>query len=577
MENINQTNATQQLMQLMQASQSESAAPAPATEKTENDIDLTAALGGIQPEQVVQKYIDLFMDGQAPTEGTRNSQTFELAVHLRTVYGFSLEALKRVIPRYDNFPQDEWERTLQSALAEPQKGVTRNMKAVLDALRKEQVQKQFYESAQNIDPYTCPYLPPLPQKLPPLLQLVTKYAPKHSRAVIADAANAALANYLGDVTFEHNGDLLPIVLQYLIIASKHSGKRAVMRMADAINKRIQLSDNDAREELVAWNRACSGKRASKDAPPRPNVLIQLCESNTTNAALVDRLADADRAGGKPISFLAEEVEDLRGLNDAKLGRNWHETLLLLIRKFFDAAMHGQERVGKDSICRKAPAKVNLVATTVPGTAVAFLPKSAMNTGAVDRLSMLTMPLPKDKPQARHYDEDFQDKLLPYIDRLREATGTIKCKKLDALIDRLLDECKAYAEENDADEYYNGFGIRAAIIAKRKGYIQFIAHGRWSKEIEDYVTWSFRNDLATKMHFFGKSMREAMDEEQRCHFSFKREQPTLLSLLPKEFTIEQYTQMKQKQGLATNTNTLRTWCHRGKVFFDEERHLYVQTS
>ena len=53
---------------------------------------------------IIQKYWELYNDGKEPTEGDRNVLTFELAVTLRSICGYSLERLMQVIPNY-------WKRT----------------------------------------------------------------------------------------------------------------------------------------------------------------------------------------------------------------------------------------------------------------------------------------------------------------------------------------------------------------------------------------------------------------------------------------------------------------------------------
>ncbi|MDY6004021.1 MAG: hypothetical protein SPJ02_00525, partial [Parabacteroides sp.] len=90
--------------------------------------------------------------------------------------------------------------------------------------------------------------------------------------------------------------------------------------------------------------------------------------------------------------------------------------------------------------------------------------------------------------------------------------------------------------------------------------------KWSQEIEDYVRWSEQMDLWCKMRFFGRQLEEEIKaEEQQINASPKN----LLSLLPSEFTYEDFLQMRQQQGrTGDGRNTLRTWKSRGYIEFDE---------
>ena len=65
-----------------------------------------AKYNGIAYSDIIQKYWDLFNDGKHPVEGDRNALTFELAVTLRSICGFSLEKMMAVIPNYWNTEND---------------------------------------------------------------------------------------------------------------------------------------------------------------------------------------------------------------------------------------------------------------------------------------------------------------------------------------------------------------------------------------------------------------------------------------------------------------------------------------
>ena len=74
-------------------------------------------------------------------EGDRNALTFELAVTLRSICGFSLEKMTAVIPNYWGDNGEEWRKTLENALKEPRKGMPYRLKQVLQALKSQQAVK----------------------------------------------------------------------------------------------------------------------------------------------------------------------------------------------------------------------------------------------------------------------------------------------------------------------------------------------------------------------------------------------------------------------------------------------------
>ena len=62
--------------------------------------DPEAKYNGIPYADIIAKYWELFNDGKEPVEGDRNALTFELAVTLRSICGFSLEKMMQVVPNY---------------------------------------------------------------------------------------------------------------------------------------------------------------------------------------------------------------------------------------------------------------------------------------------------------------------------------------------------------------------------------------------------------------------------------------------------------------------------------------------
>ncbi len=89
---------------------------------------------GIPISEYVDMYWQLFYHGKTPSEGARNSLTFELACHIRHICGFDRDVLDAVIPCYDGFPENEKLNTIDSALREERKQMPLRMRQVLDAV-----------------------------------------------------------------------------------------------------------------------------------------------------------------------------------------------------------------------------------------------------------------------------------------------------------------------------------------------------------------------------------------------------------------------------------------------------------
>ena len=103
--------------------------------------DPEARYNGVLFKDIIAKYWELFNDGKEPSDGDRNVLTFELAVTIRSIRGYSLEKLLTVVPNYWMKPDGtcsqedlaEWRKTIENALKEPRKGMPYRLKQVLQS------------------------------------------------------------------------------------------------------------------------------------------------------------------------------------------------------------------------------------------------------------------------------------------------------------------------------------------------------------------------------------------------------------------------------------------------------------
>ena len=544
------------------AKQPVSAEQAASAEPAVNDLKYM----GIPFRAIIQRYFDLFNEGRLPQEGDRNVKTFELAMLLRPICDYAQAKLEAVIPRYDGFPEEEWRRTIESALKEPRKGMPYRLRQVLNALRQE---SKIAATGGTIE------TPPLmPEKLPHLLDLLSSKVPAMYKPAVCEGVFPALGTHLHGVKFcywdnvEHEATFM-----HVLIASMSIGKGSIKKPIDYILADIKQRDKPNRLREAEWKRQNpAGKTKAKD--PRPSdICIQILIDNLTDAVFNQRVVDAHENGGRFIYTRVDEVEQLRKVTS----RGTIDEVSILIRKAFDNAEHGQERVGADSVTGIAPLRWNFNASTTIPNAHRFFQK-AVNDGTLSRLYLSTILKPRsdsahgssgeevELPIFGVYDDQFAQSLKPYIERLSAANGLIECPQALSLAKELTIENDKRASLYES-EAYRVLSYRANVIAYLKGMVLYVAEGyKWSQEIEDYVRWSEQMDLWCKMRFFGRQLEEEIKaEEQQINASPKN----LLSLLPSEFTYEDFLQMRQQQGrTGDGRNTLRTWKSRGYIEFDE---------
>ena len=536
--------------------------------------DPEARYNGVLFKDIIAKYWKLFNDGKEPVDGDRNVLTFELAVTIRSICGYSLEKMLTVVPNYWMKPDGtcsqedlaEWRKTIENALKEPRKGMPYRLKQVLQALKSQAGVKACGGTL------TAP--PPMPKKLPPLIKLLTKNVPWFYKPAVANAVFPALGVHLHGVKFrywdnvEHEATFMNV-----LIGRQSIGKGTIKKPIEYIMEDIRQRDIPNRQREQEWKQKNPGAKPKKE--PRPtDICIQMLIDNLTDAIFNQRVIDAHHNGQRFIYLLVDEIEGLKKVTS----KGTADEVGLLIRKAYDNSVVGQERYGSDSVSGIAPLRWNFNASTTPPNARKFFVKM-VNDGTVGRLDVSTIIRSDDdddtEPIQGIYDHQFAQELKPYIDRLEAANGFIECPQAKRLSLDMKQENKDAARLYES-EAYRVLSYRANVIAWLKGMVLYVAHGyKWSREIAEFVRWTQQYNLWCKMLYFGQQLeRELREEVEIQHQSGPQ---NLLELLPEEFTKEQYYQMRQQQGkTGSGESTLRSWQNRGHIAYDEVSGRYCKT-
>lgn len=536
----------------------------PCQEKTYN---------GMAFSDIIAKYWELFNGGKLPVVGDRNALTFELAVTLRSICGYSLEGLQAIVPNYWAAPdgtctdadRTEYLHTLENALKEPRRGMPLRLKQVLQALKEQQGVKACGGTVSTP--------PPMPKRLPPLIKLLTRNVPWYYKPAVASAVFPALGAHLHGVHFRYWDNVdHEATFMNLLVGRQSVGKGSIKKPIEYIMEDIRQRDLLSRQREAEWKQKNPTGKQKKD--PRPtDICIQMLIDNLTDAVFNQRVVDANNNGERYIYTIVDEVEALKKVTSSHKA----DEVGLLIRKAFDNSMAGQERVGADSVSGIAPLRWNFNASTTPPNARKFFYKM-VNDGTVSRLDVATIIRPieddDEAPILGIYDDRFAAELKPYIDRLDAANGLIECPQARKLALDLKQENADTARLYES-EAYRVLSYRANVIAWLKGMVLYVAHGyRWDKSIAEFVRWSEQYNLWCKMLYFGTQLEKELNDEQELQ---RHSGPqNLLELLPDEFTREQYLQMRQQAGRpGPGDSTLRTWQTRGHIAFDETSGRYVK--
>ena len=401
-----------------------------------------------------------------------------------------------------------------------------------------------------------PPAPPMPKKLPKLVELLVSQSPDIYKPAVACAIFPPLATHLWKTRFRYIDNVEhEATLMCCLLAGTGAGKSCVQMPISMIMEDIRKRDMENLQREKEWKEEMMRKGANKDKRKRPdNLIIQEIDADMTNPAFVMRTAEAKEHFLYTSLNEIDQFDALRGIG------NQHFRIMCLA--FDPGNIYGQTRVGLQSVTERVTIRFNWNASTTIEKGQRYFSK-VLTDGPLSRINFCTIPereIGERVPVYGNYDDQFRKKLKPYVENLCAATGLIECPEAYALADKLSEENADFSQVMQ-NRIYENFTFRANVIAYLKACVLYVANGyRWEEEIEDFIRWSERYDLWCKMRFFEEDIRNSAN---RGEHSNKRGPSNLLQALPDMFTEQQVVDARNALGLPKEgtAHLLATWVYR----------------
>ena len=524
------------------------------------------------PYESIVEVLEEQMGGE-PEHGSRNNFIFSMACHLRYVCNDDATWISQILPTYGE-AKEKWKASIKSACNRNQtKSMPRIMKRTL-AICKERLEGEAQETDANQPPK-------MPTRLPPLIKLLVSRTPKIYQPAVAHAVFPALGAHLWKTYFryidnvEHEATLMNVLM-----AGTGAGKNCISEPINHILKDIRQRDRENLQREKEWKKEMQTKGANKDKRQRPEgLVIQEIDPDMTNAAFVQRLADAEER------FLYTKMNEIDQFDALKTSARSKAHFQIMCLAFDPGNVYGQTRVGTGSVSERVCIRFNWNASTTIQKGQAYF-RNVLTDGPVSRINFCTIPerpIGSEMPVYGTYDASFDEELRPYIENLNKARGLIECRQARTLARKLMEENADFARLSESRVYEN-LSFRANVIAYLKAMVLYVAHGgKWDKTMEDFVRWSLQYDMYCKMKFFGEAIEEVESGFMR---KLRKGPQNLLDLLPEVFTREEAGLLRQRQGIRQGTlkAMLSNWKKRGYIeVYGEEmaskdiaRQRYIKT-
>ena len=419
-----------------------------------------------------------------------------------------------------------------------------------------QVQSKDVQSNDE-DEYPAP--PPMPKKLPKLVELLVSKTPEIYQPAVAHAIFPPLATHLWKTRFRYIDNVEhEATLMCCLLAGTGAGKSCVQMPISLIMEDIRKRDMENLKREKEWKDELMRKGANKDKRKRPeNLIIQTIDADMTNPAFVMRTAEAQG------HFLYTSLNEIDQFDALKGIGNQHFRIMCLA--FDPGNEYGQTRVGLQSVTERVTIRFNWNASTTIEKGKRYFSK-VLTDGPISRINFCTIPerlIGEDIPIYGTYDDEFRAQLKPYIENLCKASGLVDCKEAFDLAMKLKDENAEFSRLSQ-NRIYENFTFRGNVIGYLKACVLYVANGfRWEPEIEEFIRWSEQYDLYCKMRFFEDGIKTASTSAEK---STSHGPSNLLQQLPDEFMYQQAVEVRQKNGLSADgtKNMLYAWVHRGYI-------------
>ena len=303
------------------------------------------AYHGIPFSVIIKKYWEVNNRGFEPTEGDRDTLTYQLACDLRHICGRSFEWLDQVIPCYDGFPLEEKRAKIKSALASEFNGFPQRLRNVLNllAVSPKLGDDRGLNEGIDIDDCSDPQPPNLGglKKMPMgVKESIDAVGPQLTMPVVT-AICPCIGTLATGVTLDVHGQKKGLNLISYIAGDFASGKGGIDPVVEAWMSEVAALDKMYQMQEDEWRAKKRAAKNKKEQPEEPKLPVRCLTLNNTVANLAERLANTE--GKHAFSFTPEADT---------VAQKWKSTMSdfsVMLRQSYDGTKYEREARSADAV------------------------------------------------------------------------------------------------------------------------------------------------------------------------------------------------------------------------------------
>ena len=305
-------------------------------------------------KDIIKKYWEVNNRGFEPTEGDRDTLTYQLACDLRHICGRSFEWLDQVIPCYDGFPLEEKRAKIKNALASEFNGFPQRLRNTLNALERDpsaatpplcerdfstalEMTSEGLEMTNEGVEMTSADLKKMPMGVKESIDAV---GPQLTMPVVT-AICPCIGSLATGVTLDVHGQKKGLNLIAYIAGDFASGKGGIDPVVETWMSEVAALDKMYQMQEDEWRAKKRAAKNKKEQPEEPKLPVRCLTLNNTVANLAERLANTE--GKHAFSFTPEADT---------VAQKWKSTMSdfsVMLRQSYDGTKYEREARSADAV------------------------------------------------------------------------------------------------------------------------------------------------------------------------------------------------------------------------------------
>ena len=300
------------------------------------------AYHGIPFTEILKKYWEVNNRGFEPTEGDRDTLTYQLACDLRHICGKNAAWLDQVIPCYDGFTPEEKRQKIQSALNSELEAFPARLRNTLSAFTMDNGQWKMDNEDEGDDGQLSIINSQLSiRKLPQGIKDSINAAGPQLAMPVLTAICPAIGALATGVVLDVHGQKRGLNLIAYIAGDFATGKGNIDPVIDAWMSEVIALDDMYLKQEEEWTRKKLAAKNKKDQPEEIKLPVRFITLNNTVANLAQRLANIE--GKHAFSFTPEADT---------VAQKWKSTVSdfsVMLRQSYDGSRYDREAKSAEAV------------------------------------------------------------------------------------------------------------------------------------------------------------------------------------------------------------------------------------